>query len=310
MEIAVMWRLFPVFHPPCWLLMKGSGASISGIVSIPVINTPTPRASVDHLADFIKVSAEWHSENFRPDTGMLSDLWYRGVNQHFDSQVPGVYRPDFTKRAEKFTYTEDREDKRLRLEREMISNFRVAGAAFLHNYNQTEMYFAAQHFGMPTRLLDWSTNPLAALFFACDGAESEDGYVYAMDARRVIPDGALRFNDSTERLWPGVYTMRFPMVDRAVRLSFWESPKDYPKPYVLPVRPDVIPGRIGQQSSCFTFHMHQAASVENTTLITIKVNASKKLQIRDELHRVNINQFTTYYELDHLSKEIRRGWGL
>jgi hypothetical protein len=55
--------------------------------------------------------------------------------------------------------------------------------------------------------------------------------------------------------------------------------------------------------------MHRAAPVNNPTLITIKVNASQKRVIRDELHRVNINQFTTYYDLDHLSKEIKRGWG-
>jgi hypothetical protein len=100
-------------------------------MDIPVIKTPKPIGTVEHLADFIKVSGDWHSENSQPGTGMLSHLWYRGVNQHFDSQAPGIYRPDFTKRAEKFTNKEDLEDKRLRLEREMISTFRVAGAAFL-----------------------------------------------------------------------------------------------------------------------------------------------------------------------------------
>jgi hypothetical protein len=279
-------------------------------MDIPVIKTPKPTGTVDHLSDFIKVSGDWHSKNSQPGTGMLSNLWYRGVNQYFDSQAPGVYRPDFTKRAEKFTTKEDLEDKRLRLEREMISTFRVAGAAFLSQYGLTEIYFSAQYYGTPTRLLDWSTNPLAALFFACDGAEEHDGYVYAMDARKVIPDGALKFKGSEERLWPSVYTMRFPMVDSAVRLSFWESLKSDMKPYVLPVRPDVVPGRIGQQSSCFTFHMHRAAPVNNPTLVTINVKASQKSVIRDELHRVNINQFTSYYDLDHLSKEIRRGWGL
>jgi len=282
---------------------------MAATMDIPVIKTPKPIETVDHLADFIKVSGDWHSMHSQPDTGMLSHLWYRGVNQHFDFQAPGVYRPDFTKRAEKFTTGEDIEDKRLRLEREMISAFRVAGAAFLSAHGLTDIYFSAQHYGMPTRLLDWSTNPLAALFFACDGAEGHDGYVYAMDARKVIPDRALKFKGSSERLWPSVYTMRFPMVDYAVRLSFWELPKLEMHSYVLPVRPDVVPGRIGQQSSCFTFHMHRAAPVDNPTLITIKVNASQKPVIRDELHRVNINQFTTYYDLDHLSKEIRRGWG-
>ena len=279
-------------------------------MDIPVIKPPKPTETISRLADFIHVSGDWHKKYSEPDTGMLSNLWYRGVNQHFDSQAPGVYRPDFTKRAEKFTIKEDLEDKRLRLEREMVSTFRVAGAAFLSEYDPTEIYFAAQHRGMPTRLLDWSTNPLAALFFACDGDETQDGYVYAMDARKVIPDGALQLDGNKERLWPSVYTMRFPMVNYAVRLSFWETPKPERKPYVLPVRPDVVPGRIGQQSSCFTFHMHRADPVDNPTLETIGVKGSEKPVIRDELHRVNINQFTTYYDLDHLSKETRRGWGL
>jgi FRG domain len=287
-----------------------SGVRMAAKMDIPVITTPKSIGTVNRLADFIEMSGNWHSKHFRPDTGMLSDLWYRGVNRHFDSQAPGVYRPDFTNRAEKLTAKEDLEDKRLRLEREMISTFRVAGAAFLSEYGLTEIYFSAQHYGMPTRLLDWSTNPLAALFFACDGAEGQDGFVYAMDAKKVIPAGALQFEGSKERLWPSIYTMRFPMVDSAISRSFWVQPKPDVKPCVLPVRPDVVPGRIGQQSSCFTFHMHRANPVDNPTLITINVKGSQKRAIREELHRVNINQFTTYYDLDHLSKETRRGWGL
>jgi hypothetical protein len=69
-------------------------------MDIPVIATPKPIGTVDRLADFIKVSGDWHSKNSEPGTGMLSHLWYRGVNQNFSSQAPGVYRPDFTKRAE------------------------------------------------------------------------------------------------------------------------------------------------------------------------------------------------------------------
>jgi hypothetical protein len=47
---------------------------------------------------------------------------------------------------------------------------------------------------LPTRLLDWSTNPLAAFFFARDGEPHEDGYVYAMDAGKVIPEDAEECN--------------------------------------------------------------------------------------------------------------------
>ena len=43
----------------------------------------------------------------------------------------------------------------------------------------------------------------------------------------------------------------------------------------------------------------------NKASISILIDGNKKNLLR-ELGRVNINQFTTYYDLDHLSKEIRR----
>ena len=46
--------------------------------------------------------------------------------------------------------------------------------------NRFDALVKMQHFGMPTRLLDTTTNPLVALFFACEShAEKEnDGAVY------------------------------------------------------------------------------------------------------------------------------------
>ena len=278
-------------------------------MDIPEIKTSPPVGKgIDSLSKFLRVSGEWHKQHLASDAGMLSNLWYRGTNTYFDAQRPGVYRDKFTSRAAQINIKGDIEEKRLRLERDMISNFRSAGAAFHGRSSPTEIYFLAQHFGMPTRLLDWSTNPLAALFFACEGEDNRDGFVYAMDARFVIPEDAKK--DKGEKLWPSVMLMHNPLVKYAVEVSFWSRLNPKQAPYILPVRPDTIPGRIGQQSSCFTFHMHLASPVENRTMTTIKVNAASKGSIRDELHSVNINQFTSYYDLDHLSKEIKRGWGL
>ena len=107
-------------------------------MDIPVIKTPKASEAVDRLADFLKVSGEWHNKHSQPATGMLSNLWYRGVNVHFDNQAPGIYRPSFAKRAEQFKIKGDLEDKCLRLERDMLSNFRTAGAAFLSKYSLAE----------------------------------------------------------------------------------------------------------------------------------------------------------------------------
>jgi hypothetical protein len=277
------------------------------------LTTPAkPGYEVKGLTEFLQALSAWQSKHMPAggDEGFLSQLWYRGVNEAFSEQRPGVCRSAFTARASKLTLdkVKDDEDKRLHLEREILSQFRTAGAVFLRDYTEVEIYFAAQHHRIPTRLLDWSTNPLAGLFFACDGEPNKDGFVYAMDARKVIQLDAKQAN--RERLYQAVMTMRHPYVRYAVGLSFWNKPKDDHPPHVLPVRPDVVPGRIGQQSSAFTLHMHRADDITNPTLAGILVKAASKGAILDDLHKLNINQFTTYYDLDHLSAETKVRWGL
>lgn len=47
--------------------------------------------------------------------------------------------------------------------------------------NKLDWLVLGQHYGLPTRLLDWTTNPLKALFFACDNNFSEDGLLYSLN---------------------------------------------------------------------------------------------------------------------------------
>ncbi|RYE19788.1 MAG: FRG domain-containing protein [Sphingobacteriaceae bacterium] len=89
-------------------------------------------------------------------------LWFRGISKESYKLVPTIYR-----HSEKKTI-----DDLLELEEQIMSRFSQRSIPFRTRElaGDWEPLFYMQHFGIPTRLLDWTENPLVALFFALTGA--------------------------------------------------------------------------------------------------------------------------------------------
>lgn len=65
-------------------------------------------------------------------------------------------------------------------EKHLLDQYKIRATPFLieRPINDWEWLAIAQHYGLPTRLLDWTRNPLIALYFACLPNERNDGAVY------------------------------------------------------------------------------------------------------------------------------------
>lgn len=70
------------------------------------------------------------------------------------------------------------------VEAEWVSfkRFRQNAGRFIGDGRPSEWdwMFLMQHYGVPTRLLDWSENPLVALYFAASSHPDEDGYLWVL----------------------------------------------------------------------------------------------------------------------------------
>ena len=111
-----------------------------------------------------------------------NSLFYRGHSDKTYDLEPSIYRKD--KKTNKLLYIEN-EDK---IYRETIAKVPYD----FNGKNTIESLVLMQHYGVPTRILDLTTNPLVALYFACVGDKDKDGEVIVFD----IPNESVRFFDS------------------------------------------------------------------------------------------------------------------
>jgi hypothetical protein len=288
---------------------------------MPVPKLWNPDMGVPEACDSVDQLIKWASDldvKYSETDGYFSRLWFRGHSDLSFELIPRVYRREFRDRAETFWLDQrfyklsdtirsepdaELERKCLNLERTIVGQFIQAGGYLLEKENEIEAYFLARHFGAPTRLFDWSTNPLVALFMAVfdddDSKSSVDGAVFAIDPTAHLPE--------REQPFRGILTPDHPYAREAIRVVMaWVDSEN--SPHILPIRPNTQPGRLERQASCFTMHSYRSKETVNQTLRLCLIPAKEKAKIRTVLSKLSINQFTVYNTLDRLSRELNKAW--
>jgi len=183
----------------------------------------------------------------------------------------------------------------LRREKSAIEEFRREARAYVTS-EQTEIEWLAlaQHHGVPTRLLDWTWNPLSALYFAVDPARDdagEDAVLYA------IGTGTVRWWEERGANWDHTNQLR-------------ESPPFNPGSldHVRAYTPPKFSPRLLAQAAVLTMHALPWQALEDERMTRITIPKMAKNGFREILFSFHAMPKTLFPDLDGLGATIRQWW--
>lgn len=244
-------------------------------------------------------------------------LWFRGEPYRTSSTRlrPKLYRSKVQRRYLRYE------------EQELRAEFRRHAVPLMRGPQPNgplahwEWYFLMQHYGAPTRLLDWTDGSLVALYFAISSRRAEDARgdaaVYVLDpywlnelAFRDLRMGKNRPNGVVFPEWSD----RWPEIEGYLPKDPFDRSRIRPL-MPLAISPSHLSARFAAQKSQFTIYgqdrgkrLLRLAEDRDSRIRVIPIAEKSISEIRTQLGDCGISESTVFPDLDGLGRELYTEW--
>jgi hypothetical protein len=244
------------------------------------IQTPTGPVIIPLLALPQAIGLLLH---YSPRVGWI----FRGETNSSWEPIPSAGRPPFFRSANPINSQERVSKQNPPRDLGRFNHWRELASAYTKDIpqNDFECLAYAQHYGLPTRLMDWTESSLVALFFATEKDFEIDGAIYAFRPKRYVnPEVANVYE------FPKVACLKVRPFDRRL-LSQHASFVYFPDPCV-PLKSEPLDKEM--------LNLHCGTE----SLVKIRIPAESKLTIHRDLSDIGITRRALFPDLDGLSQSF------
>ena len=239
------------------------------------------RAPITTLGEFFNIC----SGVLKKDT----EFWFRGHADLGWPLIPSALR-----------YSDPAERNRAL---ELLADFKRYAKIKLSNLpsrdEELEWVQLARHYGLPTRLLDWTRNAAIALYFAClkTSQRDTDGAALILNPKDLNREATKEYRIFDAHTDAQRIDMYFSTPGKRTQQSC----------RTIAINPVWNSERIMLQQGAFTLHGPKdftLTSAQVPSLVCLRIPATRKQQLLVELERAGINEMSIFPEPEHMCRSL------